>query len=436
MNSIRQRLLLWLTGATAFCIFLVGMITLDLTREGFDKTRDYALEQIAYSILQYGVEPIGSPSDVQFISTIWDTHGQLVFTSRPDIDLPRLQPGSHQVEWKGEEWHVFTLTSSEATVQVANTSANRTLMFSQLSSWLLLPLGVLIGLLGTILWLAIGEALSPFDSIRKEIGKRDITCLKKLPQDGYPREVTPLIETLNTLLERIDRVLSSQRRFIADAAHELRTPLTAIKLQTQIARDTTVESDRADALDLLQGSVDRATRLVEQLLQLARFDPEFSASRRTEPVRLDDLARTMIIAFSPNAEAIDVDLGLDHCEATTVNADPESLRIMLGNLIDNALRYARDGGRIDVDVRSSDGHAVLDVTDRGPGIPDGEKTAVFERFHRYGSPDIFGSGLGLAIVKEIAEQHHGQVQLVDNPGGGLIVRVTLPLLPMPTTRSS
>jgi two-component system OmpR family sensor kinase len=426
VKSIRNRLLIWQTLAIAGAAVVVSLITYHLTWDGFNRLRDYTLEQIARSVLQYGVEPIGSPDNVQFVSQIYGPDGQLRFASRPGIRLPLQAPGMHTVELSGETWHVFTLRSEEAIVQVANSATNRADMFAEISPWLLLPLALLVGLLGALLWLAVGRALRPFDAIRREIAVQSPEHLTALATRGQPREVMPLITTLNTLLERIEQLLSTQRRFIADAAHELRTPLTAIKLQTEIALTVGSAAERQEALDLLHASVDRATRLVEQLLQLARLDPDFAARRARERVSLDALARSVVAAFTAQADTRGIDLGLGDCAAVAIDGDAEGLRVMLGNLVDNAIRYGRAGGRIDVELRATAERIELSVADDGPGIPDEEKPAVFERFRRGRDPAASGSGLGLSIVREIASQHGGQVELLDCPGGGLAVRIALP----------
>ena len=426
MRSIRNRLLLWQTLSIAGAAIIVSLITYHLTWDGFNRVRDFTLEQIARSILQYGVEPIGSPDDVQFVSQIFGPDGQLRIASRPSIKLPMQAPGLHTVEWSGETWHVFTLQSEEAIVQVANSAAHRADMFAEISPWLLLPLALLVCLLGALLWLVVGRALRPFDAIRREIAMQKPEHLTALATAGQPREVMPLISTLNTLLERIEHMLSTQRRFIADAAHELRTPLTAIKLQTEIALSVKSPDERQQALDLLHASVDRATRLIEQMLQLARLDPDFAARRPRERVSLDGLSRSIVTAFTAQADARGIDLGLGDCATVAIDGDAESLRVMLGNLVDNAIRYGYAGGRIDVELRNKGERVELTVADDGPGIPDDEKPAVLERFRRGVDPAASGSGLGLAIVREIASQHGGQFELFDRPGGGLLARITLP----------
>ena len=166
--------------------------------------------------------------------------------------------------------------------------------------------------------------------------------------------------TLDLLLERLDQVLNSQRRFIADAAHELRTPLTAIRLQTQIALASNVEGDRREALDMLMVSVDRASRLIAQLLQLARFDPETRINTNKMPLPLDDMVRRAVGEFSVVAESRGIDLGAGRCDPVEIYANADGIRVLLDNLIDNAIRYGRHGGRIDIEAVASGEVALLE----------------------------------------------------------------------------
>jgi signal transduction histidine kinase len=309
---------------------------------------------------------------------------------------------------------------------VATTSASRARRFAAIAPWLLLPLVVLVVVLGLLIRAAVGRALAPLQQVRAEIGQRGVLSLHALDARGMPDEVAPLVETLNDLLVRLDQALVAQRRFIADAAHELRSPLTAVKLQAQIASRANSDSERAAALAQLSGGVDRAAHLIDQLLDMARLEP---SARQTafEPVALDALTKQVVADFSAQAEARDIDLGVGACAALSLAGQADSLRMLLGNLVDNAVRYTPAGGRVDVDLGIDGDNAVLSVSDSGPGIPESERERVFERFHRLAGSETPGSGLGLAIVRQVALLHGGRVELDTSPAGGLAVRVVLPL---------
>ncbi|MDX9993814.1 MAG: ATP-binding protein [Rhodocyclaceae bacterium] len=427
MNSIRIRLFLWLTLALATTSILVGLITYQLAWDGYNRLRDFALEQVAYTILQHEVNPSPNADHIgQYLSQVWNPDGTLRFSTRPQIALPLQPEGQSQVEFGGEEWHVVTVAEGDRIVQVANTAANRGLMFQQVRLWIWIPLVLLILMLGALMSGAIDEALLPLDALRQQIRARAPAQLEPLPAADHPAEIAPLVGAINDLMGRLDHLLVRQRSFIADAAHEIRTPLAAIQLQAQVMTASTRAADRDTALAALRAGVERASHLVEQLLQLARYDAESTHAPNLQPCKPADLARQLVIEFSPQAEARGIDLGLGRCDGGEVSADASGLRILLGNLIDNALRYAGSGSRVDVEVHSHPDEVSIRVIDTGPGIPSGSREQVFERFRRLAGADIPGSGLGLAIVREIVELHHGRIALLDTPGGGLTVHVALP----------
>lgn len=430
MNSIRGRLLVWQISALLLTGMLASVITYLLAWDAFNRIRDYGLEQIAYSVVRHGVE-YENDEEVrndrgQFVSQIWAADGSLFYSSIDEVGPPRQQPGLHVVEWDHTEWRVYALKEGGLTIQVASNLANRARKFAQIAPWLLLPLALLVVVLGLLIRAAVGRALAPLEQVRGEIGKRGALRLHALDSRGMPDEVAPLVDTLNDLLVRLDKAMTGQRDFIADAAHELRTPLTAVKLQAQIARRAESVEEREAALAHLAEGVDRAAHLVEQLLGMARLEPE-ARQAGFRPVALDALVKQAVADFSAQAEASDIDLGVGACAALTLNGQAGSLRIMLDNLIDNALRYSRGDGRIDVELTASNGEARLTVRDTGPGIPAADRERVFGRFQRLAGAEIPGSGLGLAIVRQVVTLHGGEIRLDDAPDGGLLVQVILPL---------
>lgn len=429
-NTIRGRLLLWQISALMLTGLLASVVTYMLAWDAFNRIRDYGLEQIAYSVVRHGVR-YDNDEDVQndrgqFVSQIWASDGSLLFSSLQDVGPPRQAPGLHVLEWQDTEWRTYSLQEGGLTIQVATTMASRARRFATIAPWLLLPLVVLVVVLGLLIRAAVGRALGPLEQVRAEIGQRGVTSLHKLDTGGLPDEVAPLVITLNDLLERLDQAMVAQRRFIADAAHELRSPLTAVKLQAQIASRAISDSDRQAALTQLSGGVDRASHLIEQLLDMARLEPS-TRQATFAPVALDQLIKQVIANFSPQADVRNIDLGVSVCEPLTLTSQAESLRILLSNLVDNAVRYTPDGGRIDVELRCIEGQAVIGVSDSGPGIPESEHQRVFDRFYRLAGSDIPGSGLGLAIVRHVVLMLGGQIELGTSLAGGLAVRVILPM---------
>lgn len=431
MNSIRRRLLIWQISALIVTGLLTSVVTYSLAWNVFNRLRDYGLEQIAYSVVRHGIEYDNEDElrndKGQFVSQIWLADGSLFYSSLDDTGPPLQPPGLNVVSWEGTEWRVFSLKEGGLTVQVATTSANRARRFASIVPWLLIPLLVSVVVLGVLIHAAVTRALAPLQQLRGEIDLRGAKRLHALDARAMPDEVAPLVNTLNDLLARLDTALTMQRHFIADAAHELRTPLTAIKLQAQLVRRSQTPEDQRLALDELEAGVERAAHLVTQLLEMARLGPEGQQSSHA-PVRLDELARQVVGHFSSQAEARNIDLGLSSATPESVAGDTASLRTMLNNLVDNALRYVPAESQVDLAVYREGEQVVLTVADHGPGIPESERERVFERFHRLVGAEVPGSGLGLAIVREIVAQHHGGVVLADTPDGGLTVRIHFPCM--------
>lgn len=459
MNSIRQRLLIWQITALVVTAVLVSVLTYRLALNGFNRVRDYGLQQIAYSVVRHGVRipaartlpPLPPPeADVapeapppapaqdapddegteiedlgQFVSQIWKPDGTLVYSSLDDGGPPLQPAGFHLVDWNGEAWRVYTLIDRNQTVQVAVTSADRAASFEELAPWLLVPLGLLVVLLGLLIHTAVERALAPLEALQREIGGRGGRELHPVQTPALPDELVPLGEALNQLLARVDDLLTGQQRLVGDVAHELNTPLAAIKLQAQLARRAS-DAQRAEALDQLDAGIERATHLVAQLLQVARLEPDVR-ERAPQPVRCDTLAARAVAAFSAQADALGIDLGLEASDAVSAWADPDELRVMLDNLIDNALRYTPAGGRVDVAVHAQDGQVVLTVDDDGPGIAPADRERALQRFVRLKPLEGTGSGLGLAIVAGVVRQNGGTLALQDSARGGLGVRVALPM---------
>lgn len=240
-----------------------------------------------------------------------------------------------------------------------------------------------------------------------------------------PREVEPLVQELNLLLSRMDQALQSQQRFVADAAHELRSPITALKLQVQTLARATDEQSRTQGIARLLGGIDRISRLVEQLLALARHEP-LSQRFEVEAVSLNACLEQAKSDVFPLMMSRDIELRQGRSEPVTVLGEAGSLRILMRNLLDNAARYIPEGGIIKTDLEREGDAVVLKIQDSGSGIPRSERGRVFDRFFRVPGTEQTGTGLGLAIVKAIAERYKGSVELDNGELGGLLVKVKFP----------
>ena len=287
-------------------------------------------------------------------------------------------------------------------------------------------------MLAALIWLAVGHALEPLQRLTALVKARRVDALEPLPETPLPEEVQQLVTALNDLLARLHGALDRERAFMADAAHELRTPLTALHLQMGMLARASGETERVAAMETLSAGVQRAIRLVEQLLALARQEPR--AERLRVPVRLDEMAREVVAELVPLADAGGIDLGVSGAQPVTVRGDPDDLRTLLRNLVDNAVRYSGAGSRVDVSAdelpAAGGGIARLTVSDDGVGIAPAERERVFDRFYRRAGTTPPGSGLGLSIVKSIADAHGARLALADGPTGkGLSVTVSFPSEP-------
>jgi two-component system OmpR family sensor kinase len=433
MTSIRRQLLVWLVLGFSLATIAAAIGVYRQARLEAGEILDYQLQQMAAAFPKEGFGPLTIPPVVAIESgdvvvvQIWDQGGVQVYLSRPDSPPPESRGlGFSTVSTPDGDWRVYSAIVGNNVIQVSQPTSAREELAAAMALRTMLPLLVLTPLLILLIWITVGRGLKPLNVVASAVGTRSAEALQPLPEQSLPREVKPLVSALNELLARLGRSLSFQRSFIADAAHELRTPLAAVKLQIQIAERARDDDERAAAFARLKGGVDRATRLVEQLLALARYEPE-AAEQPFAPVDLTDIARDVVVERAPIADANGIDLGLSSVAPTQIMGDAEALRVMLGNLVDNAIHYTPARGTVDVEVRMQSNGSCLVVTDTGPGIPSADRERVFDRFYRGDTAGQTGSGLGLAIVHRVAQRHRASVELGEGSGGrGLKVTVCFP----------
>ena len=430
--SIRRRLLLWLSPALLMTGFAFAALTWFNAHEEIDELFDKVLRETAYAQLNNPYSPGAAPApatrnpdnDIDLITQVWDRGGQLRYRSHPFPLLPAgTGEGWSNVDWQGSSWRVFGLRSSEGLIQVAQAHNERRETANEIALRLLAPVLILLPGLAGLVWFGLGRGLHPLQLVVEAVQARTPEALGPIPDEGLPCEVATLARALNDLLFRLNETLAAQRQFTADAAHELRTPLAALSLQAQVAERCVDPDRKAAALAKLRQGIARASHLVQQLLTLARLDPE-AGQRPFAPVRLDSLARAVMADQASLASNRGINLGVEALEPAIVPGDEAALRIMLANLLDNAIRYSPAGGRVNIGVRMDGDEVWLEVRDDGPGIPPAERRRVFDRFYRIPGVVEPGSGLGLAIVRRIAERHDAIVQLAEGESGrGLVVQI-------------
>jgi two-component system sensor histidine kinase TctE len=316
-------------------------------------------------------------------------------------------------------------------VQSARGRARRDELARSILGDTVLPLSGLILLMTMIVWAGIRAGLAPLARMRALVEDRAPNDLAPLRIEAAPQELRSLARALNDLLAAVHESVAAQRRFVNDAAHQLRTPLAGLKSQTELALEETTDPSQQQRLQRVHESAVRSAHLVNQLLSLARAEPESALAQHSARVDLRELAREVTAEWVPKALQATVDLGLaeagDDAPPVVVQGHPLLIREALQNLIDNAIRYAGPASEVTVGVWRDGAFGVVQVADTGPGIPADLHRAVFERFVR-ATHEGSGCGLGLAIVKSIAERHAGQVSLSSLAPHGLQVRIALPLV--------
>jgi len=459
--NLRTRVALWLL------LPLLGLLALDswLTYEramsaanvAFDRTLSSSLKSIREGVrldrgeievdLPYlALEMFESGDDGRIYYLIRDDNGRAV-TGYPDLPLPAAHDAGeralfvtryYDAVYRGERLRmaalrlpihdVPTAQSRVVWVMVGETIEARQALAREILTGSLLQEGLLVALVLGIVWLGVGRGLRPLNRLSATVAARAEDASTPLDTAGMPSELAPLVESINQYIGRTQRMQVARRRFFADAAHQLKTPLAAAQAGAELALRPE-ERPRAHAhLRRVNGAVREAAKIVQQLLALSRLDSDCGHAAAHKRVALHRLARSVALDWSPVARAHDIDLGFERDADVDVQGQPDLLAEMIGNLVDNAIRYAGERAVVTVRVSRDGDRARLDVIDNGPGIPPDERDAVFERFHRGSATQtVEGTGLGLSIVREIARVHQGKVELADAAGGGLIVTATLPV---------
>jgi signal transduction histidine kinase len=434
MRSIRARLTIALLALVAITAVCAGVITYRRMLAETSGLFDYQLRQMALSLRdQATIEPgLISPSHPygsDFVIQIWDPVGTRSYASRPGLIFNRAILGYADMTLAGERWRVFSDWTADGVIQVAQPWRVREQLASEAALRVLAPLLLLLlTMAAAIVWI-VSRGLAPLRRLAADVQRRDAHSLAPLAAGQLPAEAIPVVEELNRLLARLADAFGKQRAFVADAAHELRSPLTALSLQLQLLDRAPDEAARGEARAKLGAAIERAVHLATQLLTLARNEPE-GAPAQPRPIALENPVREGISDVHALAAARGIELSLESECSAQVMGDPDALRILVRNLVDNAARYTPPGGRVRVRVGEDSGRrVVLTVEDNGPGIPPGERERAFDRFFRRPGAAEGGTGLGLAIVKAIAERHGARVSLEDASPMGLRVVVTFPAAP-------
>ena len=438
-HSLRGRLLWFLLAAIIIAAIAQASIAYRTALSDADQIFDYHMQQMALSLRSSAPLANSDPAaraDVDaaaenndLVVQVWTPDGVQVFRTVSSARLPqRAVLGFSNVVANGTTYRVFSVQTNTQTLQVAQDMAVRRNMAGNLALRTVGPIAVMMPILMLVVWWVVSGSLEPVSRVRSQVASRQADDLSPVSDAGLPDEVRPLVQELNLLFGRVQNAFAAQQHFVADAAHELRTPLAALKLQALSLERADTPEARQLAVARLTAGIERATRLVEQLLVLARHEATSQDAVTTAQISLADLARRAAGDLAGVAQQKGVDMGVLRADEVSVPGHADALMILLRNLVDNAIKYTPAGGTVDIEVLGEGGQAVLLVEDSGPGIPPEERERVFDRFYRIAGSEAAGSGLGLAIIKAIAERHGAVLTLGQSERlGGLAARVAFPV---------
>ncbi|UXY14329.1 sensor histidine kinase N-terminal domain-containing protein [Chitiniphilus purpureus] len=398
--------------------------------------------RLSVDLPHLSLESLEGNVSVRVFYRVDDAEGRRI-TGYDDLPPPQrppvfYRPAYYDAEYKGESVRMIALRQPVHEVSAAQTlvisvlvgetgemrrAFARHMLVKTLWRQALLILLVIAIVLG-----ALHRGLQPLRNLSEEVSTRREDELAPFRAPGRPSELQPLVRALNQYVARIQRMLAARRRFFADAAHQLKTPLAVLRAQVELAEREPELPGVRQRLATMRGSLEDASRGVVQLLALARLENERGDTLPLLPLDLASAARQCALEWAPVSHRQRVDLGVQETVPVKILGNPQLLQELIGNLIDNAIRYAGAGSTITLSTMQLGEQAILIVSDNGPGIPEAERELVFQRFHRGSTARGEGSGLGLAIVAEIAARHQGRIILDETPGGGLTVRVCWPAL--------
>lgn len=445
--SLRHRLINWLF-TPLFLLLLFSTVTgymaaVTLANKPYDLV---LMERARLLASRYTLNPADGPgalyrlfpeSEDEFRFSLHDEQGRKIAASGR---LPTPRPGDYEqaapvlrdTQFQGVKLRLVTMqvllaNGESVLVQAAEPVDARLSLGRSILGNIVIPQFMFIVIAGIAVWIGLRRGFEPLERLRREVAGRPRDDLRPLDETRAPGEVRPLIQEVNALIERLKVMMDAQRRFVADAAHQLRTPFAGLKSQAELARREPVAEPVRDALERICDGAQRCSHLVTQLLTLARHEPGARLNMAMDILDLHRVAQVIAAHWVPEALRKNIDLGFEGADRQMpLLGNEASLRDLIDNLIDNAIRYTPAGGHITVRV-GYDEAAWLQVEDNGPGIPVDQREQVFERFHRIPGSGQPGSGLGLAIVQEVALRHGAQVTIGAGQGGrGALFSVRFP----------
>ncbi|CAH1201413.1 Sensory histidine kinase QseC [Candidatus Nitrotoga sp. BS] len=424
-RSIKRFLLIYISLSVLIVYGLISWASYVVSKNELDELYDATLQQVASAIEAqhlaihdssrlYINSPVGSHTEIEkeqeFYVRVLAQDGTMLYVSHPEEKVPLPSTlGLSTQRYMGKQWRFFSIQVKNETIQVAQSLKLRQLTIKETAVSLMTSQLVLIPVLVILIFLAISKALRPLSVLSEEIEHRQSLDLKPFATEKIPSEIKPLVNSLNMFMGKVSDTVALLKRFTSDAAHELRTPITALRLQITLVEQAKNKSERDSAIKILSCGITRSEQLISQLLTLARIEPN-NQIRKTEAVNLLDLAKESIQEFLVLAQVKSIDLGLNTSSVAMVDGVSHELKVLLSNLVDNAIRYTPNYGKVDIAIFNNEQNITVEVIDSGLGLPESDLQHIFKRFYRGENKDAYGSGLGLSIAKEIATQHHASIE--------------------------
>lgn len=394
----------------------------DNVQESFLSSADKA--HIEKEVSQYG-----RFHELKLAYQVWDSYGNMLLrsTNAPLQPMSDLEQGYTNQFFNQQHWRTFSLWDVKQRYQVITAERDdvRNELVEKITLQMIWPFVLLVPLMGGFVWYFIGRGLTPLDKIASEIGSRKSEHLEPIQFQQVPEEIRPLVDELNRLFDSLRQSFDKERRFTSDAAHELRTPLAALKVHLQLLDSSEAPEDKQRALQMVHQGVNRASHLVDQLLGLARLEPQaIRALQVAESVDLNALCVEVISELYPLARERRQEISLQAGEGIFFEGYAYPLQSMLTNLLSNSVCYTPAGGEIQLEIQRDGNTINIWVHDSGPGIPEKERESVLRRFKKVEGSSQAGSGIGLSIVKRVAELHNMHIELLASKRlGGLCVHL-------------
>lgn len=435
--SIKRFLLIYISLAILVIYILISLVSYWVSKEELDELYDANLQQVAsaiaaqhlaindithlYSNNQVGVGAL-IEGEEEFYVRVLANDSTVLYVSHPKASVPfPATLGLSTQKTRNKQWRFFSVKANQETIQVAQSLKLRKKTIKETAFSLIVSQLLFIPVLVLLIFFAIRKSLSPLSALSSQIKHRESSDLKPFTDSEVPTEIKPLVQSLNTFMGKVSGMVGVLKRFTSDAAHELRTPITALRLQLSLVEQAQSKPEREAAIQHLKAGIVRSEQLVSQLLTLARIEPN-NHTREVKPVNLLCLVKESIADLLPLAQDKSIDLGLSTSTEFVVSGVSHELKVLINNIVDNAIRYTPNHGVVDISLFADSNNIILEVNDTGPGVSNDDLERVFERFYRGENTGVSGSGLGLSIVKEIATQHGAHVEL-SSLSQGLSVKV-------------